>query len=102
MNSAHRAILRSLVIGLVTGGVWLIVAGAVFRFFQGANTPFALGAYCALLLAPMGIGLYLLFGPSRWNVRFRSVFLLTGGALVASLLGPFTISAWQLITLLSA
>jgi Mg/Co/Ni transporter MgtE len=102
MNPAPRTILRSLGIGLVTGGVWLIVAGAVFRFFQGENAPFALGAYCAMLLAPIGLGLYLLIGPSRLNVRFKSIFFLTGWTIIASVLGPFTISAWQLVGLLSS
>ena len=103
MVPSHRAILRSLAIGLVTGGIWLIVAGAVFRFIQVANTPlFALGVYCAILLAPIGMGVFLLVGPSRWNVRFGSVFFLTGGAIIASVLGPFTITAWQLVSLLNS
>ena len=102
MNLAPSTILRSLAIGLVTGGVWLILAGAVFRFFQSENAQFALGAYCAMLLAPMGIGLYLLIGPSRLNARFRSIFFLTGCTIIASVLGSFTISAWQLIGLLGS
>jgi hypothetical protein len=55
-----------------------------------------------MLLAPIGLGLYLLIGPSRLNVRFKSIFFLTGWTIIASVLGPFTISAWQLVGLLSS